>query len=199
MVSGYSLYDSALAPLFVMINYQTFAAPHKMKLNLRGSYDVVTQEVTYDGVATPLIDILDDFIDAWEEDIPAATNFTTWDLYQRDIDPSATIPYAWLDTGGFTAGTNVGSQATNAAQQTTLTFKGAQGQIVRFTMFDARTNSSYAPAKFSLGSGTGLAAHVIDHRYICSEDGQTIKAPRYKTGSINRKLARVYGRLFPTS
>lgn len=199
MVSGYSLYDSALAPFFVLMNYQTFAAPHKMKLNLRGSYDLVTQELTYDGVATPLVDILDDFLASWEEDIPTGTNFLTWDLYERDIDPSAPAPYVWVDTGGFTAGTGLGDQGTNAAQQTTLTFKGAQGQIARFTMFDARTNSAYAPYKAALPAGSGLAAHVIDHRYICTEDAQTIKAARYKTGSINRKLARVYGRLFPTT
>lgn len=176
---------------FIVVDYQTFAAPHKMVLhcnqaNAAGTWSVVgTDEASIPLTLKAYFDVLNNSL------TPIDTTFGQWRLYKNETFPT---PASFVGLGNVPTPNVAPAAQKGAGGQGTLTWLTATGRVVKAVMLDCDLGN---PQKITYAAAQANTKAVFDyltgHSNIKSIDGETLQTPYRMTIGWNKRLLREYG------
>lgn len=146
---------NSLFPAFVVIDYHSAYAPHKMTIPTKdwnpgagfGDFE------TWAGASIAADTMVEALVDVMKEFFPSTSSFDGWTVYTKTDPDAIAIPRAAKVLGvAGTAATTPPIKATQA----TWTAKTTAGGIAKFSMMDIA-----APATFERVTSGGLTADAI--------------------------------------
>ena len=190
--------ENSLYPAYLVIDYSSSYAPHKMTLPIHSwentglDSHALGGSTDWDDIALDVEDVMDDFIPLLAACFQDSVNFnavSVFTLETKDSPPlfRASKPYSAVGTNASTAA--------NKAYQTSYNFLDTEGAKFRLTFLDAPIvgyDRTVGLTALTAAEQAVLAAIANTGYMFASRNGQRINTFRSRTTTLNEKLRRAY-------